>query len=118
QQIVLISKARSEMGFCGEKRLLRISCLVLLAFFLSLLSHAQTTSGHINGVYRGTLGKQQIVLEMGAAGPHRNDHTCTYRDEYRVVNGVAKRVRAGCYAVEDHIRSIECDESSYAEKLQ
>ena len=57
----------------------------------------------------------KITIPVGSRSVE-SDHY--YRDEYRVVNGVAKRVRAGCYAVEDHIRSIECDESSYAEKIQ
>lgn len=36
-----------------------------------------TQTEAIDGVYGGTLGKERIVLEIGAVDPHRNDHTCT-----------------------------------------
>jgi hypothetical protein len=58
--------------------LLEVIQLLLLGFLLHKSVYSQPIqSGPIDGVYTGTIGKQQIVLEIGAVDPHRNDRTCT-----------------------------------------
>lgn len=59
----------------------RISLAGLHVLFLTALlqmsAAGQSTETTIDGIYSGTLAGHQIVLEIGAVDPHRNDHTCT-----------------------------------------
>jgi len=48
-----------------------------LAFSVPSAQAQSIQTGAIDGVYEGTLGKQQIVLEIGTVDSHRNDRTCT-----------------------------------------
>lgn len=63
----------------GRRSTISLSGLqvLVLTVLLQMSAAGQSTETTINGVYRGTLAGQEIVLEIGAVDPHRNDHTCT-----------------------------------------
>ncbi|HEY6251484.1 MAG TPA: hypothetical protein VI685_16115 [Candidatus Angelobacter sp.] len=54
-----------------------IQILGIACWFYSAAPAQSIPTVVIDGVYQGAMGRQQIVLEIGAVDPHRNDHTCT-----------------------------------------